>query len=116
MSNNEFTKLYIETQTNYTRLRNMSITKLKVWFVKQNGLGNVCDVESCVDFAEITDRGSVVISGTLGPFLKVNNGFWVRTAPSVPKKLWSDLDLVYELINEYEDNDYTATVINPGLD
>lgn len=69
-----------------------------------------------VDFAAITDRGSVVISGTLGPFLKVNDGYWVRTAPAVPKKLWSDLDLVNELINEYEDNDYIATVIDPGLE
>lgn len=64
----------------------------------------------------ITDRGSVVISGTLGPFLKVNDGYWVRTAPAVSKKLWSDLDLVNELINEYEDNDYIATVIDPGLE
>ncbi len=116
MANNEFTKLYNETQTNYMKLRNMPITKLKVWFVEANGLGNVGDVESCVDFAAITDRGSVVISGTLGPFLKVNDGYWVRTAPAAPKKLWSDLDLVNELINEYEDNDYIATVIDPGLE
>ena len=115
MSNNEFTKLYNETQTDLMKIRNMPIGKLKVWFVEANGLGNVWDVESCVDFAAITDRGSVVISGTLGPFLKVNDGYWVRTAPSVPKKLWSDLDLVYLLITEYEDNDYTATVIDPGL-
>ncbi len=116
VSNSEFTKLYIETHTNYMRLRNMPITKLKVWFVGANGLGNVRDVESCVDFAVIPDRGSVVISGTLGPFLKVNDGYWVRTAPGVSKKLWSDLDLVNQLINEYEDNDYIATVIDPGLE
>ena len=65
---------------------------------------------------EVFVRGSVVISGTLGPFLKVNDGYWVRTAPAVPKKLWSDLDLVNELINEYEDNEYIATVIDPGLE
>lgn len=116
MDNNEFTKLYIETQAGLMKLRNMPITKLKVWFVDTNGLGNVGDVESCVDFAAITDRGSVVISGTLGPFLKVNDGFWVRTALSVSRKLWSDLDLVNQLINEYEDNDYIATVIDPGLE
>ena len=39
MANNEFTKLYNETQTNYMKLRNMPITKLKVWFVEENGLG-----------------------------------------------------------------------------
>jgi len=98
------------------KLYNMPITKLRVWFVEANGLGNTGAVESCVDFAAITDRGSVVISGTLGPFLKVNDGYWVRTAPSVSKKLWSDLDLVNQLINEYEDNDYIATVIDPGLE
>lgn len=116
MSNNEFTELYNETQMNLMKLRNMSITKLKVWFVEENGLGNVADIVDCVDFTTITDRGSVVISGTLGPFLKVNNGYWVRTAPAVPKELWSDLDLVNQLINEYEDNDYIATVIDPGLE
>ena len=115
MSNNEFTKLYNETQTDLMTLRNMAITNLKVWFVEANGLGNTGAVESCGDFAAITDRGSVVISGTLGPFLKVNDGYWVRTAPAVPKKLWSDLDLVNQLINEYEDNEYIATVIDPGL-
>lgn len=115
MTNNEFTKLYNETQTDLMMLRNMTITNLKVWFVEANGLGNTGAVESCVDFAAITDRGSVVISGTLGPFLKVNGGFWVRTAPSVSKNLWSDLDLVNQLINEYEDNEYIATVIDPGL-
>lgn len=116
MANNEFTKLYNETQTNYMKLRNMPITKLKVWFVEANGLGDTGAVESCVDFAAIADRGSVVISGTLGPFLKVNDEYWVRTAPSVSKKLWSDLDLVNQLINEYEDNDYIATVIDPRLE
>lgn len=116
MDNNEFTKLYNETQTNYMKLRNMPIINLKVWFVKANGLGNTGAVESCVDFAAITDRGSVVISGTLGPFLKVNDGYWVRTSPSVSKKPWSDLDLVNQLINDYENNDYIATVIDPGLE
>lgn len=116
MANNEFTKLYNETQINYMKLRNMPITKLKVWFVEENGLGNVRDICSCSDFSAITDRGSVVISGTLGPFLKVNDGFWVRTALSVSRKLCSDLDLVNQLINEYEDNDYIATVIDPGLE
>lgn len=115
MSNNGFTKLYNETQTDLMRLRNMAITKLKVWFVDANGLGNVGDVESYVDFTAVTDRGTVVILGTLGPFLKVNDDYWVRAAPSVSKKLWSDLDLIYQLINEYEDNDYIATVIDPGL-
>lgn len=116
MTNNEFTKLYNETQTSYMKLRNMAINDFKVWFVEQNGLGNVADIVDCVDFTAITDRGSVVISGTLGPFLKVNNGYWVRTAPAVTKELWSDLDLVNQLINEHEDNDYIATVINPGLE
>lgn len=115
MANNEFTKLYNETQTNYMKLHNMPITKLKVWFVEENGLGNTRAVESCVDFAAITDRGSVVISGILGPFLKVNDGYWVRTAPAAPRKLWSDIDLVNQLICEYEDNEYIATVIDPGL-
>lgn len=115
MSNNEFTKLYNEIQTDLMKLRNMAINDFKVWFVEQNGLGNVADIEDCVDFTAITDRGSVVISGTLGPFLKVNDGYWVRTAPAVPKKLWSDLDLVNQLINEYEDNEYIATIIDPGL-
>ncbi len=81
MANNEFTKLYIKTQTDLMRLRNMAIGGLRVWFVEQNGLGSVTDVESCGDFAAITDRGTVVISGTLGPFLKVNDGYWVRVAP-----------------------------------
>ena len=116
MANNEFTKLYNETQTNYMKLRNMPITKLKVWFVEENGLGDVGDICSCSDFSAITDRGSVVITGNLGPFLKVKDGYWVHTAPSVSKKLWSDLDLVNQLINEYEDNDYIATVIDPGLE
>lgn len=116
MANNEFTKLYNETQANYKKLHNMPITKLKAWFVEANGLGNVGDIESCVDFAATTDRGSVVISGTLGPFLKVNDGYWVRTEAGASKKLWSDLDLVYQLINEYEDNDYIATIIDPGLE
>nr|DAO32206.1 MAG TPA: hypothetical protein [Caudoviricetes sp.] len=115
MANNEFTKLYNETRAKRDELYNMPITKLKVWFVEENGLGNVGDVESCRDFTLITDRGSVVISGTLGPFLKVNDGFWIRTAPSVSKKLWSDLDLVNQLILEYEDNEYITTIIDPGL-
>lgn len=115
MANEEFTELYNETQTNYMKLCNMTITDLKVWFVEQNGLGNVAGIADCVDFAAITDRGSVVISGNYGPFLKVNDGYWVRTAPSVSKKLWSDLDLVHQLICEYEDNEYIATIIDPGV-
>lgn len=115
MANNEFTKLYNETCANHDKLYSMIINDLKVWFVEANGLGNVGDIYSCGDFAAITDRGSVVISGTLGPFLKVNNHHWVRTAPSVSKKLWSDLDLVNQLIHEYEDNEYIATVIDPGM-
>lgn len=87
----------------------------KLWFVEENGLGNVGDICSCDDFATITDRGSVVITGNLGPFLKVNDHHWVRTAPSVSKRLWSDFDLVNQLILEYEDNEYIATVIDPGL-
>lgn len=97
------------------KLRNMPITKLKVWFVESNGLGDICDFKSCADFAAVTNRGSVVISGTLGPFLKVYDGYWVRTAPSVQKNLCSDLDLVNQLILEYEDNEYIATVIDTGL-
>lgn len=116
MANNEFTKLYNETKRNHDKLYSLIINDLKVWFVEANGLGNVGDICSCGDFAAITDRGSVVISGTLGPFLKVNDGYWVRTAPSVSKKLWSDLDLVNQLIHEYEDNEYIATVIDPGLE
>ena len=114
MASNEFTRLYNETQTNLMKLRNMTIG-FKVWFVEANGLGNVANVEDCVDFTAITDRGSVVLSGTLGPFLKVNDGYWVRIAPSTSKKLWSDIDLVNQLICEYEDNEYIATVIDPGL-
>ena len=116
MSNNEFTKLYNETKKNRDKLYSMTINDLKVWFVEANGLANVRDVESCVDFAAITDRCSVVISKNLGPFLKVNDGYWVRTEPAVYKKLWSDLDLVDLLIYEYEDSDYIATVIDPGLE
>ena len=69
----------------------------------------------CSASASNTKRGSVVISGTLGPFLKVSYTYWVRTAPSTSNKLWSDIDIVKELIDEYEDNDYIATVIDPGL-
>lgn len=115
MANNEFTKLYNEIQTDLMKLRNMAINDFKVWFVGQNGLGNAADIVDCVDFAAITDRGSVVISRNLGPFLKVNDGYWVRTEPAASKKLWSNLDLVNQLINEYEDNEYIATVIDPGL-
>ena len=115
MSNNEFTKLYNETKRNHDKLYSIVINGLKVWFVEENGLGDVGDVCSCSDFSAITDRGSVVITGNLGPFLKVNDHHWVRTAPSVSKRLWSDLDLVNQLILEYEDNGYIATVINPGL-
>lgn len=115
MSNNEFTKLYNETKRNYDKLYSLIINDLKVWFVEANGLGNVVDICSCSDFSAITDRGSVVITGTLGPFLKVKDHYWVRTTPSVSKKLWSDLDLVNQLIYEYEDNEYIATVIDPGL-
>lgn len=115
MANNEFTKLYNETKRNHDKLRSMIINDLKVWFVEENGLGNVGDICSCDDFAAITDRGSVVITGTLGPFLKVQDGYWVRIAPSVSKRLWSDIDLVNQLIYEYEDNEYIATVIDPGL-
>lgn len=116
VSNEEFTKLYNETRANRYRLYDAPIAELKVWFVEANGLGNVMDVKSCRDFAAITDRGSVVISGTLGPFLKVSYGFWVRTAPSTSNKLWDDIDIVKELIDEYEDNDYIATVIDPGFE
>lgn len=115
MSNNEFTKLYNETKRNHDKLCSIIINDLKVWFVEESGLGNVGDICSCDDFAAITDRGSVVITGNLGPFLKVNDHHWVRTAPSVSKRLWSDLDLVNQLILEYEDNEYIATVIDPGL-
>lgn len=116
MANNEFTKLYHETKKNHDKLYCMILDGFKVWFVEENGLGNVGDITSCSDFAAITDRGSVVISGVLGPFLKVNDGYWVRTSPSVSKKLWSDIDLVNQLICEYEDNEYIATVIDPGLE
>lgn len=115
MSNNEFTKLYNEMRRNHDKLRSMIINGLKVWFVEEDGLGNVGDIYSCDDFAAIADRGSVVITENLGPFLKVKDGYWVRTAPSVSKRLWSDIDLAYQLICEYEDNEYIATVINPGL-
>ncbi|MBF0965600.1 MAG: hypothetical protein HXK09_00200 [Actinomyces bouchesdurhonensis] len=115
MANNEFTKLYNETKRNHDKLYSMIINDLKVWFVEETGLGNVGDICSCSDFSPITDRGSVVITGTFGPFLKVKDGYWVRTAPSVSKRLWSDIDLVNQLIYEYEDNEYIATVIDPGL-
>lgn len=115
MANNEFTKLYNETKRNHDKLYSMIINDFKVWFVEEIGLGNVGDICSCSDFSAITDRGSVVISGILGPFLKVKDGYWVRTAPSVSKRLWSDIDLVNQLIYEYEDNEYIATVIDPGL-
>ena len=115
MTNNEFTKLYNETKRNHDKLYSMTINDLKVWFVGEDGLGNVGGITSCSDFAAITDRGSVVISSVLGPFLKVHDHYWVRTSPSVSKKLWSDLDLVNQLICEYEDNEYIATVIGPGL-
>ena len=116
MSNNEFTELYNETQTNLMQLRNMPITKLKVWFVEANGLGDVGDIESCADFAAITYRGSVVITGNLGPFLKVNDDYWVRTEAGATKKPWSDINLVHQLICEYGDNDYIATIIDPRLE
>lgn len=115
MANNEFTKLYNETKRNHDKLYSMIINDLKVWFVEENGLGNVGDICSCDNFAAITDRGSVVITGNLSPFLKVKDHYWVRTAPSVSKRLWSDIDLVNQLIDEYEDNEYIATVIDPGL-
>lgn len=115
MANNEFTKLYNETKRNHDKLYSMIINDLKVWFVEETGLGNVGDICSCSDFSAITDRGSVVITGNLGPFLKVKDGYWVRTEAGASKKLWSDIDLVNQLIYEYEDNEYIATVIDPGL-
>lgn len=116
MANNEFTKLYNEIQTDLMKLRNMAINDFKVWFVGQNGLGNAADIVDCVDFTAITDRGSVVITGNLGPFLKVNDGYWVRTEAGATKKPWSDIDLVHQLICEYGDNDYIATIIDPRLE
>lgn len=115
MSNEKFTKLYNETHANRYRLYDAPIAELKVWFVEADGLGNVMDVKSCHDFASNTKRGSVVISGILGPLLKVSYGFWVRIAPSTSNRLWDDIDIVKELIDEYEDNDYIATVIDPGV-
>ena len=114
MANEYFVKLYNETRATHSELYKMQIVDLKVWFVDSNGSGEVADVESCLDFAAMTGRGSVVITGNYGPFLKINDEYWVRTEAAVLKKLWSDLDLVNQLINEHEDSDYIATVIDPG--
>lgn len=116
MANEYFVKLYNETRANHKELHNMQIVDLKVWFVGSNGLGEVADVESCLDFAAITERGSVVITGNYGPFLKVNDQYWVRTDIAVPKGLWHDLDIVKQLVDEYGLNNDIATIIDTGAE
>lgn len=112
MSNKEFSELYEETRTNHGRLHKMHLSDVNIWFVEQSGRGEAGTVESCVDFGDITCKGSIIITKDHGTYLKINDQYWVPVKVGGASGMWHDLDIINLLINEGE---HVATIIDPGM-
>lgn len=112
MSNKNFSELYAETRENHSRLHKMHLSDVNIWFVEQSGRGVAGTVESCVDFGDITCKGSIIITKDHGTYLKINDQYWVSVKVGGASGMWHDLDIINLLINEGE---HVATIIDPGM-
>lgn len=113
MTNKQFMELYNTTLVNHNKLHNMSLTGVKIDFVDGSGKRVEADIANCLDFGDITAKGSVLITHEHGTYLKVDEQYW--TLVTKCSKSWMhDLDVVHILVIESENRVSAAILIDPG--
>ncbi len=111
MNNQEYIDAFDEVRTGYKKLHTMGLDEVKILHVEGVGKREVVTILSCKDFNDITTKGSVVVTGKHGTFLKVTDQHWVTVNHFEPEGIRHDADVLLALILE---QDCVNVLIEPG--
>lgn len=111
MNNQEYVDTFDEVRDGYKKLHTMVLDKVKILRVGGVGKREVATILSCEDFNDITTKGSVVITGNRGAFLKVTDQHWVTVNRFESEGIRHDADVLLALILE---QDCVNVLVDPG--
>lgn len=102
MNNQEYIDTFDEVRDGYRKLHTMDLDKVKILRVEGVGKREVATILSCEDFNDITTKGSVVVTGNRGTFLKVTDQHWVTVNRFEAEGIRHDADVLLALILEQD--------------
>lgn len=102
MSNQEYIDTFDEVQDGYKKLHTMTLDKVKILRVAGVGKREVATILSCEDFNDMTTKGSVVVTGNRGAYLKVTDQHWVTVNRFEAEGIRHDADVLLALILEQD--------------
>lgn len=111
MNNQEYIDTFDEVRAGYKKLHTMGLDKVEIMRVGGVGKREVATILSCEDFNDITTKGSVVVTGKHGAYLKVTDQHWVTVNHCEAEGIRHDADVLLALILE---QDYVNALIDPG--
>lgn len=112
MNNQEYVDTFDEVRDGYKKLHTMGLDEVEILRVGGVGKREVAAIPSCKDFNAITPKGSVVVTGKHGTFLKVTDQHWVTVNGFEAEGIRHDADVLLALILE---QDYVNVLIDPGV-
>ena len=111
MNNQGYIDAFDGVRDGYKRLHTMGLDKVEILHVGGVGKREVVTILSCEDFNGITAKGSVVVTGKHGAFLKVTDQHWVTVNGFEAEGIRHDADVLLVLILE---QDCVNVLIEPG--
>ena len=102
MNNQEYIDTFNEVRDGYKKLHTMGLDKVKILYVEGVGKREVVTILSCEDFNDITSKGSVVVTGNRGAYLKVTDQHWVTVNRFEAEGIRHDADVLLALILEQD--------------
>lgn len=111
MNNQEYIDTFDEVRDGYKKLHTMTIDGVDVLHVGGVGKREITTILSCKDLKDITIKGSVVVTGKHGTYLKVTNQHWLMVDRCGPEVLRHDADVLLALTLE---QDHVNVLIDPG--
>lgn len=111
MSNQGYVDAFGGVRDGYKRLHAMALDGVEVLRVGGVGKREVVTVLSCEGFNGMTSRGSVVVTGEHGVFLKVTDQHWVTVDCFEVEGVRHDVDVVLALVLE---GGCVNVLIDPG--
>lgn len=111
MNNQEYVDTFDGVREGYKKLHTMGLDKVKILYVAGVGKREVTTILSCEDFNDMTTKGSVVVTGKHGTFLKVTDQHWVTANRFESEGIRHDADVLLALILE---QDHVNVLIDPG--
>lgn len=102
MINREYVDAFDEVREGYKKLHTMPLDKVEILHAAGVGKREVATILSCEDFNDITPKGSVVVTGRHGTFLKVTDQHWVTVNRFESEVIRHDADVLLALILEQD--------------